>query len=278
MIATARVMTNGLRARQRLGKYRIESRLGEGGFASVYQAMDTIQGIRVALKVPHDAHVTDEVLEDFRKEVRTTSRLEHEHILPIKDASIIDNRLVIVLPLGERTLDDRLRSRMSFEQALDISEQILEAVAYAHRHRIIHCDIKPENVILFPDGQIRLADFGIAKVAQKTIRGSGTGTVGFMAPEQAMGKPSLRSDVFSIGLIMYRMFSGHWPEWPFEWPPAGYRRLRSKAHPELVALLKRAVEPNPRKRFRDADQMLAAFQKLKLKSLRHAKRIRRSKR
>lgn len=278
MIATAQAMKNGIRTRQRLGKYRIESRLGEGGFASVYRAMDTIQGIRVALKVPHDAHVTDEVLEDFRKEVRTTSRLEHAHILPIKDASIIDDRLVIVLPLGERTLDDRLRSRISFEQAIDISQQILEAVAYAHRHRVIHCDIKPENVILFHDGRVRLADFGIAKVAQKTIRGSGTGTVGFMAPEQAMGKPSFRSDVFSIGLIVYRMLSGHWPEWPFEWPPAGYRRLKSKSHSELIAFLKRAIEPKPRKRFRDADQMLTAFQKLKLKSLRHAKRVRRLKR
>lgn len=267
-------MKHGLRARQRLGKYRIERRLGEGSFAAVYRAMDTIQGIRVALKVPHESFVNDELLDDFRREVRTMSRLEHPNIMAIRDASLIDERFVIVLPLGERTLEDRLRSRMSLETVLDIAEQILDAVACAHRHRIVHCDIKPENVILFPGNRVRLADFGIAKVARNTIRGSGTGTVGYMAPEQAMGKPSLRSDVFSVGLILYRMLSGRWPEWPFEWPPAGYERLRGRVHSELIAVLKRAIEVNPRKRYRDADQMLAAFRQAKLKALRHHKKRR----
>lgn len=264
-------MTNGIRTRQKIGKYRIEKRLGEGGFAAVYRAMDTIQGIRVALKIPHEPYVTDQVLTDFRKEVRTVCKLDHPNVLSIKDASIIDERFVIVFPLGERTLDERMRSRMSFELVMDISEQVLEAVACAHRQRIIHCDIKPENVILFDKRHIRLTDFGIAKVAQKTIRGSGTGTVGYMAPEQAMGKPSFRSDVFSIGLLMYRMLAGHWPEWPFEWPPKGYQRLKSKAHPDLIAFVKRAIEPNPRNRFRDADQMLWMFRRLRRKSLQHAK-------
>jgi serine/threonine protein kinase len=96
---------------------------------------------------------------------------------------------------------------------------MIEAVAYAHRQRIIHCDIKPENFILFPDNRLRLTDFGIARVAQNTVAGSGSGTVGYMAPEQAMGKPSMRSDVFSLGLVIYRMLTGQLPEWPFEWPP-----------------------------------------------------------
>lgn len=264
-------MANGIRARQKLGKFRIEKRLGEGGFATVYSAMDTIQGIRVALKIPHEPYVTNEVLQEFRREVRTTCRLDHPNILSIKDASIIDERFVIVFPLGERTLHDRMRSRMSFELVMELCEQVIEAAAYAHRHRIIHCDIKPENVILFDKRSARLTDFGIAKVAQKTIRGSGTGTVGYMAPEQAMGKPSFKSDVFSLGLMMYRMLAGHWPEWPFEWPPQGYQRLRTKAHPELIAFLKKAIDVNPRHRYRDADQMLAVFRRLRAKTLRHAK-------
>lgn len=263
-----------LRVRQRLGKYRIERRLGEGGFASVYQAMDTIQGIRVALKVPHTEHVTQEVLDDFRKEVRTLSRLEHENILPIKDASIIDDHFVIVTPLGKRTLDDRLKSRFSIQSAMELIEQLLEAVAHAHECRIVHCDIKPENVLLFADGSLRLADFGIAKVAQKTLRGCGTGTVGYMAPEQAMGKPSYRSDVFSLGLIFYRMLAGDWPEYPYDWPPPNFRRLKTRAHPELIDFLKRAMEPNPRKRFSDAGRMLNAFQRIKNKALRYCKRKR----
>lgn len=257
-----------------MGKYRIEKYLGEGGFARVYQAMDTIQGIRVALKIPHAPFVNDGVLEDFRKEARTTSKLDHRNILPIKDASIIDERFVIVFPLGEQTLDDRLRKRMTIEMTLDIIEQILEAIAYAHERRIIHCDIKPDNVILFPDGRVRLTDFGIAKVAQKTIRGSGTGTVGYMAPEQAMGKPSFRSDVFSAGLLMYRMLSGKWPEWPFEWPGPGNKRLRAHAHPDLITLVRKATEPSPRKRYRDGSQLLAAYQRLKPKAMRFIRKKR----
>ncbi len=258
------------RVRQKVGKYRIERRLGEGGFAIVYQAMDTIEGLRVALKVPHPKLVNPDVLRDFRNEVRLTAKLDHPNILPLKDANFIGDQFVIVFHLGEKTLSERLRSRMSLETALDFSEQMLEAVAYAHRMKVIHCDVNPDNLLIFPGNHLRLADFGIAKVAQKTIQGSGTGTVGYMAPEQAMGKPSLKSDVFSLGLIMYRMLTGGRPEWPYDWPPPGYQQLRRKAHPDLIAFLRRGTDPNPRKRFRDADQMLNVFRKAKRQAVRYA--------
>lgn len=261
-----------LKARQKLGKYRIERRLANGGFAVVYQAFDTIEGIRVALKVPHPQIIDDEVLQDFRSEVRMTARLDHPNILPLKDASFIDDRFVIVFPLGQKTLADRLASRMSLPTALDYAEQMIHAVAYAHRLRIVHCDIKPENFIMFPGNRLRLTDFGISKIAQETIRASGTGTVGYMAPEQAMGKPSLRSDVFSLGLILYRMLAGEWPEWPFVWPPPGYARLRRNAHPDLIQVIRRAISFDPRKRYRDANQMLEAFLPAKEKALRHYRR------
>ncbi|MCA9055100.1 MAG: serine/threonine protein kinase, partial [Planctomycetaceae bacterium] len=252
-----------LRVRQNLGKYRIERRVSEGGFATVYQAFDTIEGVRIALKVPHAKLVNSDVLRDFRTEVRLAAKLEHPHILPLKDASIIDGKLVIAFPLGERSLADRLRNRISLTVAMELSEQLLEAVAHAHHHRIIHCDIKPENCILFSGNHLRLADFGIAKVAQRTVRGAGTGTVGYMAPEQAMGKPSLRSDVFSVGLVIYRMLSGEWPEYPYAWPPPGYARLKRRVHPEMIAFLKRAIDPEPRHRFRDAEHMQNVFARLR---------------
>lgn len=266
-----------LKARQRLGKYRIEKRLGSGGFATVYRAMDTIEGLRVALKIPHADNINPDVLNDFRREVRLAVQLEHPNILPLKNASFIGGHFVIAFPLGERTLAERLEKRMALSTALSYAEQLLAAIAFAHRQRIIHCDIKPENLILFPDGRLKLTDFGIAKVAQKTVRGSGTGTVGYMAPEQAMGKPSLRSDVFSAGLVIYRMLTGQWPEWPFEWPPPGYQRLRGRTHPEVIAVLRKAIDPNPRKRFRDAELMLKAFLPAKGKALRLAARKRRRK-
>ena len=264
-------MSQYLRSRQRLGKYRIERRLGIGAFAAVYRAMDTIQGIRVALKVPHESLVTPQVMNDFRNEIRTTSRLEHPNILSLRDASIIDERLVMVFRLGVETLDDRLRRRMSLETAMNFAEQILAGTAYAHRQRIVHCDIKPENVILFENQVVRLADFGIAKVSQRTLQGSGTGTVGYMAPEQAMGRPSLKSDVFSLGLILYRMLSGHWPEWPYEWPFTGAHRIRGRIHPDFVAFLKKSISLKPSARYRDADQMLSAFRRLRPRTLCYAK-------
>ena len=258
------------RVRQKVGKYRIERRLGEGGFAIVYQAMDTIEGLRVALKVPHPKLVNDDVLRDFRNEVRLTAKLDHPNILPLKDANFIGDHFVIAFYLGERTLSDRLRRRMALETALDYSEQILEGVAYAHRMKVIHCDVNPDNVLIFSGNRLRLADFGIAKVAQKTIQGSGTGTVGYMAPEQALGRPSAKSDVFSVGLLVYRMLTGQRPEWPYDWPPPGYRLLRRKVDPELIACLRRAIDLNPRKRFRDANQFLGVFRKAKKRTLRCA--------
>ena len=258
------------RIRQALGKYRIERRLAEGHFATVYQAFDTIEGIRVALKIPHPALMSERLLDDFRKEVRLTAQLEHPNILPLKNASFIGEAFVIAFPLGERSFDERLQKRMSLETAMDFAGQMLSAVAFAHQHRIIHCDIKPENLILFPGNRLKLTDFGIAKVALRNLRGAGTGTVGYMAPEQAMGRPTFRSDVFSVGLIIYRMLAGEWPEYPYEWPPKGHARLRRRVPPDFVAFLKRAIDPSPRKRFRDAEQMQAAFEKLRPKVLRHA--------
>ena len=263
-----------LRVRQRVGKYRVEGRLGTGGFARVYLAMDTIEGVRVALKVPYAELVTDAVMKDFRNEVRITAQLDHPNILPLKDASMIDGRFVLTYPLGERSLAERLQKRMSVHTALDYAGQILEALAYAHGNRIVHCDVKPDNIILFEDNRARLADFGIAKVAQKTLRGKGTGTVGHMAPEQAMGKPTMRSDVFSAGLIIYRMLTSRWPEWPYEWPFPGHEKLRGRVHPEMIRFLKRATEVSQRKRYRDGWQMLEAFEQARAKTERYLARRR----
>ena len=256
----------GLRIRQRLGKYRIEKRLGSGGFANVYGAMDTIEGIRVALKIPH-AEVVGDVLSDFKSEVRLAARMEHPNILSLRFAAFYEGEFIIVFPLGQETLADRLQRRMALTTVLELNEQMLSAAAYAHRSKVIHCDIKPENLILFPENHLKLTDFGIARIAQRTVQGNGTGTIGYMAPEQAMGQPSFRSDVFSLGLILHRMLSGKWGEWPFEWPLPGHARLRSRVHPDMIQLIRRSLELNPRKRFRDAGQMLVGFQHARRKTL-----------
>ena len=261
---------DAFKARQMVGKYRIRRRIGKGGFATVYEAYDTVEGIRVALKVPHGHLLDPESLAAFRREVRLTARLEHDNILPLRNAMMVGNHFVIASPLGDRTLTDRLRYRMGTRTALSFGRQLVEALAYAHEKRIIHCDIKPDNIILFDGERVRLADFGVAKVAlrTRTIYGSGTGTVGYIAPEQAMGKPSFRSDVFSMGLVLYRMFSGQLPEWPFDWPLPGAERIRRVVSSDLIGFLRRSIEVRERKRFRDGVEMREAFEELAPTALR----------
>lgn len=249
--------------RQSVGKYRIVRRIAEGGFAEIYEAHDTIEGVRVALRVPRASLIDAELLETFRKEVRLVSRLEHPNILPVKSADRIDGHLVVSTLLGEGTLLDELDGRMTTERVLSYTEQLLAALAHAHEHGVIHCDVKPDNVILFSGGRLRLTDFGIARVAAHTIGTTGSGTIGWLAPEHALGKPTLRSDVFALALVVWQMLSGEVPEWPFEWPPPGVERVRRRVHPAVLAWLEKAMRVDQRLRYPDAARMLAVFLRLK---------------
>lgn len=246
-----------LRARQKIGKYRILGRISSGPLATVYRAHDSIQNIRVALKIPklddNSGH------EEFLHEVRVATKLKHPNILSVLNASYIDGHFVIAMELGLESLAERIERRTSTSLALDLAGQGLNALAHAHAHKIIHCDIKPENFILFPENRLRLADFGFAKIRLRTVKASGSGTIDYIAPEQAMGRPKFQSDVFSMGLVLYRMFSGKLPEWPFDWPLSGYDRLRARVRPELIDVLKKAIQLDPGKRYRDAVQMQQDF-------------------
>ncbi len=254
-----------LKAGRKFGKYRIRRRLAQGGFASVYEAFDSIEGCRVAIKLPHPQLVNPHMLEEFRKEARVASGLDHPQILPIKNAQFIDGQFAIVYPLGECTLADRMQRRLAADTRAELARQMLAAVAYAHSHRVIHCDLKPENFILFPGPRLRLTDFGIARLARRTVMASGSGTVGYVAPEQAMGRTSFRSDVFSLGLILYQLFAGVLPEWPYTWPPPGIERLRRTVHPAFMAFLRRAIHVDQRRRFGHAIEMALAFERLRLR-------------
>jgi hypothetical protein len=200
--------------------------------------------------------------EELLHEVQVAIRLKHPNILPLINASYIDDRFVIAMELGEESLADRIERRISTARALDLATQAIAAVAHAHEHKIIHCDIKPENFILFPGNQLKLGDFGFAKISLRTLKASGSGTIDYIAPEQAMGRPKFQSDVFSLGLVLYRLFSGKLPEWPFEWPMEGHDQLKSRVRPEFTEFLRNAIQLDPKKRYRDATQMQAAFEQL----------------
>ena len=252
-----------LRPRQKLGKYRILRTLNDGQFAAVYAAQDQIEGCQVALKIPHAHLLDDDLLAEFRREARITARLDHPHILPVKNADFVDDQFVIAYRLGTRTLGDRLSHRLSVERVMVLASQMLEAMAHAHHRRVLHGDLKPENIILFPDDVLRVTDFGIARVMKRTIHdASGSGTVGYVAPEQAMGHPSLRSDVFSLGLILYRMLAGELPRWPYAWPPVGIAKVRRKVPALFVDFLQRSLEVDHRRRYVDARTMRDRFLQL----------------
>lgn len=260
-----------LRARQKIGKYRILGRIAKGPMANVYRAYDTIQNQKVALKIPK---LDDDAGEkEFLHEVRVATKLRHPNILSVLNASYIDGHFVIAMELGDESLADRIERRTSTVRALDLASQGIAALAHAHAGKIIHCDIKPENFILFPENQLKLADFGFAKLSLRTLKASGSGTIDYIAPEQAMGRPKFQSDVFSMGLVLYRMFSGTLPEWPYDWPMAGHDKLKARIRPELIDVLRRAIQLDPGKRYRDAVQMQQDFER----SQSHARRQKRAK-
>jgi len=253
---------NGLKARQILGKYRLVRRVGSGGFCEVWQAYDRVENLSVALKVPLTGKLSQEDMRRFQRETRLTATLDHPHIAQLKNAEFVDGMLVAAFPLGEETLADRLTRRMGTKTALQVSTDLLQALAYAHKRGIIHCDVKPENILLFKGGHARLTDFGISKIAARTVlQGSGLGTVGYYAPEQAFGRPSRRSDVFSAGLVIWRVLSGQLPEWPFRWPAPAVARVESKVGRRVVRVLRRAMNVDASRRFSDANEMLEAFER-----------------
>lgn len=251
------------RGRQTLGKYRIEKRIAVGPRATVFQAYDTIHGTRVALKIADPAVVSETFLEDFRREAKLSVKMEHPNVLPIQNACFLDGLFVIAMPLGDETLADRMTRRMSTRLALDFTGQALAAVAHAHDRKIIHCDIKPDNFIVFPDNRLKLTDFGFSKVmVRQGQKGSGSGTVGYLAPEQALGRPMFQSDVFALSLMIYELFSGTLPEWPYKWPPPGYPRIRAKLRPAMLRWLRKGMEFKPQARYGNAVVMERAFNEI----------------
>ncbi|MEM9585950.1 MAG: serine/threonine-protein kinase [Planctomycetota bacterium] len=252
-----------LRRGTRLDQYRLQKQLGEGGFASVYSAYDQSTRRHVALKIPHTHGSSGQTAEDIQREVDLMADLEHPGVLRLIEAREIRGHFVIAFPLGEESLAERLGRRMGRATAIKLIYQMVSAVAFAHENQILHRDIKPENLILFPENRVCLTDFGLARVESGDHYDSASGTLGYIAAEQAMGKPTFRSDVFSLGLVIYRMLSGALPEYPFLPPLPEYNKLRRGISRDLVALIRKAIDPDPKKRFRDAVAMNNALLRIR---------------
>ena len=248
-----------LRQGIRLGKYRLAKRLGEGGYCEVWKARDTVERIWVALKIPNLSSAGKRDNQAVLREVSLIAKLRHPHIMPLKNADIIDGHAVLATELSVDTLADRTKP-MSLRRILSIICQVLDGLAYAHQHRLVHCDVAPGNIFLFPDGRAALGDFGIGlKFKGRMVTIDEFGTPGYVAPEQAYGRPTYSSDCFAVGLILYEYLTGILPRWPFRWPFRGHERLGEKANLGLIRFLRKALDVDPHKRFHNAEKMLTAL-------------------
>jgi serine/threonine protein kinase/dipeptidyl aminopeptidase/acylaminoacyl peptidase len=217
---------------QLLAHYHIQERLGEGGMGVVYKALDTHLDRTVAIKVLPRQAVADPVrLQRFVQEARAASALEHANIVTIHDVAEVEGEHFIVMQyVAGQTLRARLlRSRLELNEVLRYAIQIADAFARAHAKGIIHRDLKPENVMVSEEGQVKILDFGLAKLTEsgesysdsaptrtmkevRTEDGQLLGTTPYMSPEQAQGKRvDARSDIFAFGTILYEMVTGRRP-------------------------------------------------------------------
>jgi eukaryotic-like serine/threonine-protein kinase len=254
------------------GRYRIERKLGSGGMAEVYLAEDEELGRKVALKILNERHARDEqFVERFKREARNAASLSHPHIVRIYDRGQFDETYYIAMEyLDGPTLKELLVRKGPTPPltAIKFAREILSALAEAHRHDIVHRDIKPHNVIVSPDWNVKVTDFGIARsgASQMTEAGSIVGTAQYLSPEQARGKPvDQRSDLYSVGIVLYEMLTGTVPFTGDAAVEIAMKHLsnipeppstrREGISPDLDAVVMRALAKDPEQRYASADEM-----------------------
>ncbi len=274
---------------QTVSHYRIVGKLGGGGMGAVYEAEDTRLGRHVALKfIPQELVNDRNSLDRFFWEARAASQLNHPGICTIHDIEDSDGHPFIVMEKLEGvSLKDRMMGKpMDVEEILDIGIQVADALAACHAKGIIHRDIKPANIFITSNGQVKILDFGVAKLSPGlragetalddplTIAGDIFGTAVYMSPEQARGEElDARTDLFSLGVVLYQMATGQKPfagnnavttlEAVMNRKPVSPLKLNPNLPPELEGILGRAMEKQRGNRYPDALAMKGDMQSLK---------------
>ena len=295
--AAPELVTNsgGALAGKMIAHYRIESLIGVGGMGEVYLARDERLGRKAALKLLPTSLTTDEVqLSRFKNEARTASALNHPNILTVYEIGAGEGVQFIATEFIEgSTLRASLTSgRLSPHRALEVAVQVASALAAAHDAGVVHRDIKPENIMLRPDGYVKVLDFGIAKLTERrptsaddtaettallqTRPGLVLGTAHYMSPEQARGqKVDARSDVWSLGVVLYEMVAGS-PPFRGETPsdciaailtaePPPLSSVSTDIPAKLESILQKALRKNSGERYQTIKEMLADLRTLKSK-------------
>jgi eukaryotic-like serine/threonine-protein kinase len=256
------------------GRYRLESKLGSGGMSTVYLATDQVLDRPVAIKLLH-REISEEAdqLERFRREARAAARLSHPNLVGVIDAGEDDGRPYIVFEYIEgRTLKRRLQEegRLPVDEAVAYAIEIGRGLTAAHARKLVHRDVKPQNVLIDPDGRAKVTDFGIARSLEQkgmTATGRVLGTTDYVSPEQAMGEDvDERSDVYSLGVVLYEMLTG---DVPFRAetqvgvamkhvnePMPDVQAKRSEVSASVAAVVERATTKDPRDRYGTVAEMV----------------------
>src|SRR5947199_4323543 len=254
------------------GRYRIMRKLGTGGMANVYLAEDQELGRRVAIKILNDRHANDDqFVERFRREAKNAAALSHPNIVSIYDRGEAEGSYYIAMEyLDGRSLKELIVSRgpAPVGVAVEYARQILQALRFAHRHGIVHRDIKPHNVLVDAEGRVKVTDFGIARAgtSQMTEVGSIVGTAQYLSPEQAKGTAvDQRSDIYSLGIVLYELLTGAVPftgDTPVEIAmkhisetPDVPSALRPEIPHDLDLVVTRALAKDPAERYQSAEEM-----------------------
>jgi len=265
-------------------RYELQELIGGGGMADVYLARDNLLDRPVAVKILHQQFQSDaEFIDKFHREAQAAARLSHPNIVNIYDVGVEGTTHYIVMEyVSGKTLKERIRmeGHLPTAEALQIAENIASALAHAHSTGLVHCDIKPHNILMMKDGTAKVADFGIARaVTESTMTYSGNvvGSVHYFSPEQAKGTMiTPKSDVYSLGVVLYEMLTGQLPfngETPvsiamqhLQQEPRSVRELDPSIPPVVEAIVFRAMSKDPELRpssselvtdIRQAEQMLA---------------------
>jgi serine/threonine-protein kinase len=269
----------------RIGRYEVLAELGRGSMGAVYRARDPQIGRVVAIKIILTANLSAEDLELYKqrfvREAQAAGQMQHPGIVTIHDiAEDATGQPYLVMEFIEGTPLDKLLQpggeRLSLSQCLDIGIQVAEALDYAHRRGVVHRDVKPANILLTAEGRAKIADFGIAKLAgvQMTQAGHMVGTPAFMSPEQfSGGTVDARTDLFSLGAMLYWMFTG---ERPFAGDtlttvsfkvvytaPIPAKQLNPSLPPEVDTILSRCLAKNPDERYPSCRELCEDLRALK---------------